>query len=352
GQKDLRITAIDVLTRLGDVSCVPVLLDAATENDAEIEHAAVETLIELPGKDVDADLVARLPKASGKLQRILIEVAGQRQIGEAVPAVVSCLHAGDAGVRSAAVETIGIIGQGEQAADLVKLLQEAGDSKQRTGIEKALLSVCGRSGVKCIPYVRPLTQSSNDQLHMTGLHALAVIGGPDALATVKAAVESARPAVRDEAVRILSTWPNNWPEDSEAGQALLTLATSAQELTHRVLGLRGYLHYVRGNSKLSNEQKVAKINDVWPNIQQPGERRQAIAVLGQAPCLNGLELLKSLAQDPAIAEEAYSAMVNVAGRGGPGISRDQRRQVLQMVIEKSKNNGTKQAARRALRRIR
>jgi HEAT repeat protein len=352
GAKDLRITAIDILPRLGDVSCVPVLLEAATENDAEIEHAATETLIELPGKDVDADLAARLPQANGKLLRVLIELAGQRQIGEAAPAVVSCLHASDAGVRSAAVETIGIIGQDGQATDLVKLLQEVGDSKQRTGVEKALLSVCGRSGVKCIPYVRPLTQSSNDQLQMIGLHALAVIGGPDALATVKAAIESDRPAIQDEAVRILSTWPNNWPEDSEAGQALLMLATSAETLTHRVLGLRGYLHYIRGNSKLSNEQKVAKIKDVWPNIQQPGERRQAIAVLGQAPCLSSLELLKTLAEDPAVAEEAYSAMVSVAGWGGPGISREQRRQVLEMVAEKSKNDGTKQSAGRALRRMR
>jgi len=352
GPKDLRITAINILIRLGDVSCVPVLLDAATEGDNELEQAAMETLIRLPGKDVDSDLLARLGQAKGKQQEVLIEVAGQRQISEALAAIESKLHDSNAGIRSAAVQTIGIIGQDQQADDLVKLLQETNSSAERSGIEKALLAICGRCGAVCIPHLRPLTQSRDDGLHMIGLHALAIIGGPEALATVRTAISSAEPAVQDEAVRILSTWPNNWPEDSEAGQALLTLATSAEKVSHQVLGLRGYLQYVRGDKKLSNEQKVAKVKDMWPNIKRPEERRQAIAVLAEAPSASGLELLTTLAEDRAVAEEVYSAMVQVAERGVRGVSRDQRRQVLQMVIEKSGNGGTRQRARRALARIR
>jgi HEAT repeat protein len=352
GPDDLRITAINTLARLGDVSGVPVLLEAATENDADLQKAAVEALVRLPGKDVDADLQARLAQAKGKLRQVLIELAGQRQISEAAAAVVSSLHDNDAGIRSAAVQTIGIIGQEQQTVDLVKLLQDTSGSVEQAGIEKALLSICGRSGTECIPYLRPLTQSSNDQLHMTGLHALAVVGGPEALEAVKSAIQSAEPAVQDEAVRILSTWPHNWPDDSEAGQALLTLATSAEKMPHQVLALRGYLQYIRGSKKLSNEQKVAKIKDLLPHIKRPEERRQVIAVLGQAPSASALELLTSLAEDPAVAEEVYSAMVQIASQDIRGISRDQRRQVLQMVAEKSQNDDTRQRARKNLGRVR
>jgi HEAT repeat protein len=352
GPKDLRITAINILIRLGDVSCVPILLEAATEDDARLEQAATETLIRLPGKDVDADLLARLPQARGKLKQVLIKLAGQRQIGEALPAVVSCLQDADAGIRSEAVRTIGIIGDYPHLADLVKLLQETNSSSERAGIEKAVLSVSGRCGMRCIPYLRPLTQSRDNELHMIGLHALAIIGGPDALAAIGSAIKSAEPAVQDEAVRILSTWPNNWPEDSEAGQALLMLVESAEKMSHQVLGLRGYLQYIRGNKKLSNEQKVAKVKDVRSHIKRPEEERQAIAVLGEAPSASALELLTMLAEDPAVAEEAYSAMVRIAGQDIPGVSRDQRRQVLQMVAEKSTNNGTRQRARKALSGVR
>ncbi|TSA54780.1 MAG: hypothetical protein D4R45_03470, partial [Planctomycetaceae bacterium] len=197
-----------------------------------------------------------------------------------------------------------------------------------------------------------LTQSRDNELHMIGLHALAIIGGPDALAAVNSAIESAETPVQDEAVRILSTWPNNWPEDSEAGQALLILATSAEKMSHQVLGLRGYLQYIRGNKKLSNEQKVAKVKDVRSHIKRPEEERQAIAVLGEAPIASALELLTALAEDPAVAEEAYSAIVRIAGQDIRGVSMDQRRQVLQTVAEKSRNDETRQRARKTLSGVR
>jgi HEAT repeat protein len=352
GPKDLRITAINILIRLGDVSCVPVLLDAAIEDDAKLEQAAMETLVRLPGKDVDSDLLDRLPQARGKLQQVLIELAGQRQISEALPAVVSSLHDIDTGIRGAAVQTIGIIGQDKQTADLVKLLQKTNSSGERSGIRKALLAISGRCSVGCISHLLPLTQSRDNELHMIGLHALAVVGGPEALAAVKSSIDNAESPIQDEAVRILSTWPNNWPEDSEAGQALLILATSAQKMSHQVLGLRGYLQYIGGNKKLSNEQKVSKVKDMWSHIKQPEEKRQAIAVLGEAPSASALELLTTLAEDQAVAEEVYSAMVGIAGQDIRGVSKDHRRQVLQMVAEKSTNDGTRQRAQKSLDGVR
>ncbi|OHB84872.1 MAG: hypothetical protein A2Z38_05910 [Planctomycetes bacterium RBG_19FT_COMBO_48_8] len=331
---------------------MPILLNAATEDDTELEQAAMETLVRLPGKDVDTDLIARLPQAQGKLKQVLIELAGQRQINEALPAVVSSLHENDTDIRGVAVKTIGIIGQDRQTADLVKLLEKTNSSRERADINKALLAISGRCGVKCIPHLRPLTQSRDNELHMIGLHALAIIGGPDALAAVNSAIQIAEPTTQDEAVRILSTWPNNWPEDSEAGQALLILATSAEKMPHRVLGLRGYLQYIRGNKKLSNEQKVAKVKDMQSRIERPEEKRQAIAVLGEVPSVSALDLLTIFAEDPAVAEEAYSAMVRIADQENRGISNDQRRQVLKKVTEKSMNNSTRQRAQKTLSGIR
>ena len=352
GPKELRIKAIEILIRLGDVTCVPILLEAVTEGDVELEQAAMETLVRLAGKDVDADLTARLPQAQGKLKQVLIELAGQRQIGKALPAVVPSLNNVDAGIRGAAIETIGIIGQEQQTADLVKLLQKIDSSSERADIRKSLLSISGRCGVKCLPYVRDLTQSSDNELYMIGLRALAIIGGPEALAIVKSAIENAESQVQDEAVRILSTWPNNWPEDDEAGKALLVLATSAEKTSHQVLGLRGYLQYIRGSNKFNNEQKVAKVIDMRPLIKRTEEKRQAIAVLADAPSRSALELLTMFAEDSTVIEEAYSAMIQVVSRNIEGVSNDQRREVLRMVIEKSQNNNTRMRARRALRRIR
>jgi len=130
------------------------------------------------------------------------------------------------------------------------------------------------------------------------------------------------------------------------------LATSAKKMSHQVLGQRGYLQYVRGNKKLGNEQKVAKIKEILSHIKRPEEKQQVIAVLGEAPIATALEMLTTFAEEPAVVEEAYSAIVRIAGKDIPGVSRDQRREVLQTVAEKSKNDGTKQRARKILRGLR
>lgn len=350
--KDMRTTAINSLVRIGNVSCVPVLLETATGQDAQLEQAATEAIIRLPDKAVDVDVVTRLSQAKGKMRRVLIDVAGQRQIGQALPVVVSSLKDRDAGIRGAAVRTIGIIGQTPQTGDLVQLLQETQDSRDRGAIKTALLAICGRDGLKCLSYVRPLTQSRDSELHVIGLNALSIMGGPEALGAVTSAMKNAAPAVQEEAVRILSTWPNKWPEDDEAGQALFALASSAEKMSHQVLGLRGYLQFLRGNKALNNEQKVAMVKRVLAHTKRPEERRQAIAVLGEAPSAGALDLLVTLAEDSSVAEEAYSAMVVVTARDIRGVSRDRRTQVLQTVVDKSKNNRTRQRARGTLGRVR
>lgn len=351
GPKALRITAIGILIRLGDVSSVPVLLEAATESDAEIQNVAQETLSRLADKEVDAQLLTRLPNAKGRLRQVLIELAGQREICDAVPAIVSSLEDSDASVRAAAINSVGILGQNQQVPELVRLLEKTSDSRARAAIEKALLAVTGRSGAKSVPYLLPLTRSNDRSLQIIGLHALAVVGGPEALSAVLTGIAGNASTVQDEAVRILSTWPNNWPEDADAGEALLRLTRSGSKMSHQVLALRGYLQFVRGNRKLSAEEKVARISDLRAQIKRPEEERLAIAALGEAPTGGSLELLTALAQDPAVAEEAYSAIVQVAA-GGQGLSQEQRQQALRTVADKSANGGTKQRALQALERLR
>ena len=91
----------------------------------------------------------------------------------------------------------------------------------------ALLAISGRTGARSVPPVLPLARNDDSALRIIALHVLASAGGPDALAAVKAAVQDKDETVQDEAVRTLSTWPNNWPEDSGVAEPLLALAKSA-----------------------------------------------------------------------------------------------------------------------------
>src|SRR5579863_8222495 len=68
GPKPVRLAAIGALARVGDSTCLPPLLDALLESDADLMQSARETLGELRGEKVDAEIVAQLSKAKGKIR--------------------------------------------------------------------------------------------------------------------------------------------------------------------------------------------------------------------------------------------------------------------------------------------
>jgi HEAT repeat protein len=349
GSQKLRLTAVGVLDRLGNASSVPVLLKIAGDADAELAQAALAALARLPGNEVDADLLARLPASAGKNRQVLIMLAGQRHVDRALPVIVRSAGDSDAGVRSAAVQAIGILGDDPQAADLVRLLQATQNPKERGDIEMALLAISGRTGARTVPHVLPLARSDDSGLRIIALHVLASAGGPDALAAVKAAVQDKDETVQDEAVRTLSTWPNNWPEDSGIAEPLLALARSDAKTSHQVLALRGYLQYVQGNKQLKDDDKVGKVTEVLAIIKRPEEKRLAIAAIGTAPNARALEMLVTFAAEPDLAEDACSAIVKLAAAPMPAVPQEQRHKALQVVVEKSTSDTTKNQARKLLK---
>jgi len=351
GPVPVRIAAVGVLAVLGNGSCVPVLLDASVDADASLAQAAKGSLVKMPGQEVDAAIAAQLPKASGKSRQALIEVAGARRTMAALPAILECASDADAGIRGAAVDALGSIADEKQIPDVVKVLEKTSDPKDRAAIEKALMAISGRAGAAAVQPLKALAKNQDAGLRISALHALASAGGPEALDAVKAAIEDPDKAVQDDAVRTLSSWPNKWPEDAGVAEPLLGLVKSSKDATRQVLALRGYLQYVQVTKKLNDGEKLAKVNDVLPLMTRPEEKRIAISVLGTLGTAGALEALSTLAGDPAIAEEACSALVNLAGKNLQGVTKEQRQKALQTVLEKSKNDGTKKRADETLKGI-
>ncbi|MBE0536056.1 MAG: hypothetical protein IH624_10340 [Phycisphaerae bacterium] len=348
----LRMTAVSVLENLGDVSCVPVLLQAAADEDAALSARAMVSLSRLSGDEVDGVLLARLPQATGRTRQALLDLAGERHIAGALGAVLQSTKDADAGVRAAAVKAVGELGGAAEAGALVELLMRAQNAEERGGIERALRSVSGRSRAACTEHVLPLMKSTDGGVRVIGLRVLAIAGGAEALGAVVSATQDKDEAVQDEAVRTLSTWPNSWPNDAGVAGPLLELAKSGKKESHQVLGKRGYLQYVRAAGGLGNAEKLSCVVELLPLINRAEERRLAVAVLGQIPTAGSVEMLTKLAEDSAVAEESLLAMANLGGADIEGVSAAQRRQMLQTVIEKSGNEATKKRAGEALKKIR
>ena len=352
GPQRLRLVAVGILDRYGNLSSVPALLQTAAAGDAQLASAALAALARLPGNELDADLLARLPQSTGKMRQVLIELAAQRRIEGALPAIVPCAEDSDAGIRSAAVRAVGAIGQERHLADLTRLLARTEAPKERADIEAALLAISGRQGASSVQHLLPLAQNGDPALRVIALHDLAAAGGPEALAAVRAALEDQDESVQDEAARTLSTWPNTWPEDDRVAEPLLALARSGKKTSHQVLALRGCLQFLQGDKKLPNAEKTARLKELLPLIKRPEEKRLAIAVLHAIPNAEALDLLTNFAAEPAVAEDACSALLDAAASNTPGLSKEQRQKALQAVLANSNNDATRKKAQEALNRIR
>jgi len=350
GPIGVRVAAAMVLENLGNASCVSALLEAAAADDAQLAQAARTSLARLPGKEIDAEIFARLQQSSGKAKQILIELTEQRRVEGSIPLFVKYAEDPDAGVRSAALIAIGAIGEAKHSADLAKLLQKTQDAADRAAVEKALVAISSRWGAQCVRHLLPLAQGGEPATRGVALGALACCGGADALGAIRAAYDDKDETVQTEAVRALSTWPNRWPDDAAVMQPLLSIAKAPKKAQHQVLALRGYLQGVQVARKMNPAQKLAAVNEALPLISRPEEKRQAISVLSSIGNAGALSALVKFADDAGVREEACAAIVGLAGKNMPGASREQRRSALQAVVDRSQSEDTRKRAQELLNR--
>lgn len=352
GSKELQLAAVGILENIGDVSCVSDLLLLAAGPDADLAKAAKSTLAKMGSADVDNEIIARLSKSTGAERRVLIETASQRQLVKALPAITNAISDADPATRTAAVQAITALGGAAQVPELAGLVAKTADEKDLDAFGQALVAVCGRAGSSAATHVLPLTKNDKAAVRIVALQALAAAGGPEALAAVTAALNDSNETVQDEAVRTLSTWPNNWPEDTAVATPLLQLVKSGKKASHQILAARGYLECVRGDKKLTDEQKLGKVKDLLPLMKLPEEKRLAVTVLGSLPIAGSLDMLVSLTSDSAVAEEACSAIVSLASKNLPGVDKEQRKKALEAAAATSANEATKKKAQEALDKMR
>jgi HEAT repeat protein len=197
-----------------------------------------------------------------------------------------------------------------------------------------------------------LAQSGSPAQRKVGLRALSSIGGPQALGVIEKAVSDSDLTVQDEAVNLLSTWPNTWPNDDEVAAPLLALIKGGKKPAYRVQAWRGYLQYMEESKKLSQPEKVSKVKELLPSAQGAEEKQQVISVLGTLPTPESLDLLTELSRDNTVSEEAYVAMLKVATDRKMGdASKDVRRNALEAVAQNAKDDATKKKAAGELNKL-
>lgn len=316
GEKSVRMAAVGMLSRVGNASCVPVLLDVAVEEDEELVDAAKTALEGLPGKDVDAELVARLAKAEGKARPVLIELAGRRRIESAVPSLLAAADDSDVQVCAAALGALGsTVGPGDLAFLVSRVVAPtAGDDAKVAAQSLLAAAIRMPDREACAAQLAAAMANAALPAKCSILEVLGAMNGEKALATLGSAAKDPSPELQDAASRLLGDWMS-----VDAAPVLLDLAKTAPETKYQVRALRGYIRLVR-QFPVPDPQRADMCRAALDAATRNEEKALVLEVMERYPSIDMLKLAIDAGKTPAMKNDAARVALAIAQKlGGQSI---------------------------------
>ena len=310
GPKQVRISAIDALRRVGNVSCLSPLLAIAIAiaDDAELALAAQETLAELPGQQVDDQISGMLPSAKSPVYPLLVKLVGKRRIKSSVPDLLLALESSEKEIRAVAFIALGETISLQRLSVLISQVIAPDHSEDlpvaRLALKTASVRMPDREA--CATELTTALNRSPVAVQTTLLEILGDVSGPTALKTIGRAAKSNEPQLQDTGSRLLGKWNN-----VEAAPVLLDLAKTAPANKYKVRALRGYLGLARKFS-MPAEQRVEMCRNAFEATSRTAEHKLALDVLKIRSSVPGLKLAIEAMSIPGLKDDATDAVRVIA----------------------------------------
>jgi HEAT repeat protein len=307
--KEVRIAALNALGRVGNTSCMQTLLDSAIEPDAEISASAKKSLAEIPGENVDKNIVTRLAKAEGKVYPVLLELVGQRRI-EALQQLLKAIDHADAAVRTAALTSLGTTVPPEKLSVLIKFAVSPKHAEDAAVAQQALKTASVRMPDRevCAKELSAALERAPVATQIVLLKILGEVAGTKALQTIADAAKNPDPQIQDAASELLGNW-----QTIDAAPVLLGLTKSAPEDKFRIRAMRGYIKIAR-QFTMSDAERIEMCHKATEACFRTAERKLVIEVLRRYPSLDTLKLAIDATNDPELKDDASAAVLVIAAK--------------------------------------
>ncbi len=311
GPKQVRIAAMTAIGRVGNVACVPALLELGLEPDAELADAAKTALAVLPDEKVGQEIIVHLPKAEGKRYVMLLELIGQRRI-KAVDELVKALDHADQSVRSAALTSLGNTVPADRLSLLITQVISPKHVEDSPVAVQALKTASVRMPDRetCAKQLSAAFEKSALSTKIALLEILGAVGGANALNTIGAAAKSSDPQLQDISTRLLGEWMT-----IDSAPVLLDLAKSAPGAKYQVRALRGYIRIAR-QFTMTDPQRVEMCQNAFAVSRQPAEKKLVLEILKRYPNPEMLSLAIEAAETPELKEDATQTALAIAQKLG------------------------------------
>ena len=308
--KAVRKAAIKAVAAIARDEAIPTLIGLLAGPERDERQTAADALVLLPGDKATDTLAAALKTAAVEARRELLGVLAARGAKAKLDAIFACTSDENEGVRSAALDAIGVLGD-EKALPRVVGLLVAAKGGERGAAERAADAICRRSKARdaCADALLAVLPKADVQARCALLRVLGGVGSPKGLDALRSALKDESAEVQEAGVRALARWPS-----IEVADQLLSLAQTAKDPKHRVLALQGYIRVVGLPSPRSADETLKMYQAALAAAARPEEKKEILGAASELKTPGVLKLVLPCLDDKAIKPEAEAAIVKLSDR--------------------------------------
>lgn len=341
------LAVIRSIGRFADAASAPALLQLiTTATERPRIEAALGAMRLLSGNIVDEAIVKTLKNATAGLRPALIELLADRHATNSASAILQETMTRDAAITKAAWKALGVLGGPGQMDAALNRLVALEDRSLAADAEAAIVRITQQfrnPEVRADATLAAYRKAESPAVRESLLRVLAGIGGAKALDCVVEAASDKQPAIRDAAMRLVSTWT-----DHAAIKPLLKFAADAKDATIRVVMIRGALRLLADAETLPTADRMVGFRAAIGLISQRDEKRLALASLAETPFPGALDLVVPLLADPEVKNEACLAALKIA-RTQLSTQKTAARAALEAVVAATPDAATRDQAKELLK---
>ncbi len=308
-----RIAAYQSLATTGDSSVVDVLASAAGQAEDRNERTAAQNaLYRIPGKAVDAAILAKIAGAetSGLDEKAVVELINavvNRQSENAMDVLFKAARSNNRRIAGESIRAIQSLAGPEDAAKLIDLLIAMPGSSTENALIVLADRMPARGRLTNAVMSRYAAVSGNDDARVSLLRVLGRLGEADAVRLIKREYTSANEKLSEAAFRAMTDWRGDDFIDE-----MKTLAQTAPDARTKIVGFRAYVRMVRESEHKNQQQKVDDLIAAYSLAERPDERKIIIGSLGDFGSAKAFSFVKEKLDDPALQAEAGVSLMQIS----------------------------------------
>ncbi|MCF7976173.1 MAG: HEAT repeat domain-containing protein [Phycisphaerae bacterium] len=315
-EAQVRMAALNVLSRIGGPDDAPTLIKVLLDNQGPEEVSLAMSILEqIGGPETDAMILKALSSATTSSVRIeLIRLLGKRSATSATDELLHQAGDPDQAVSIAALQALRSLASPEDLPRLIWLTRQCTVESVRDAAANAVYSVCkdhppvGPSGALILKALKAANVTAEKQ---AWIRVLSLLGYSDALPFMTATLQDADPDLVQSTISSLGRWPDPSPIN-----ALFQVVESHANATVRSRALVAVLQLATraaDQTLTDHDDLLAWFQRAGKAVQSVQEKRLLISGLGRVNHVESVRMLSSYLDDADVKAEAVYAIVNAAG---------------------------------------